>query len=103
MTRCFSPVWNRSTGPRGVDERPSQRLPRATEQDSGLFIHPRTIVVFGLLEQGLLDVGAIVARTGDDLVRYHGKFIVIDRTTSWLLGFNFTALDISRAAAASAS
>lgn len=48
------------------------------------------------LEQQLLDVGATIARTGDEFVRYHGKFLVIDRTTLWLMGFNFTALDIAR-------
>jgi cardiolipin synthase len=47
------------------------------------------------LEQKLLEVGATVARTGDEFVRYHGKFMVIDRTELWLLGFNFTALDTS--------
>lgn len=48
------------------------------------------------LEQSLLDVGATVARTGDEFARYHGKFMVIDRTTLWLLGFNLTALDVAR-------
>ena len=46
------------------------------------------------LEQQLLEVGATVARTGDEFVRYHGKFMVIDRSALWLLGFNFTALDL---------
>jgi len=45
------------------------------------------------LEQRLLEAGASVARTGDELLRYHGKFLVIDRSTLWLLGFNLTALD----------
>jgi phosphatidylserine/phosphatidylglycerophosphate/cardiolipin synthase-like enzyme len=47
------------------------------------------------LEQKLLDAGATVARTGDDFIRYHGKLMIVDRSTLWLLGFNFTALDIS--------
>jgi cardiolipin synthase len=45
------------------------------------------------LEQRLLEAGATVARTGDELLRYHGKFLIIDRTTLYLLGFNLTALD----------
>jgi cardiolipin synthase len=47
------------------------------------------------LEQKLLEAGATVARTGDDFIRYHGKLMIVDRSTLWLLGFNFTALDIS--------
>jgi cardiolipin synthase len=45
------------------------------------------------LEQKLLEVGATVARTGDEFVRYHGKMMVIDRTDLWLMAFNLTALD----------
>jgi cardiolipin synthase A/B len=48
------------------------------------------------LEERLLAGGATVARTADDLVRYHGKFMVVDKTTLWLFGFNFTALDIEK-------
>jgi phosphatidylserine/phosphatidylglycerophosphate/cardiolipin synthase-like enzyme len=48
------------------------------------------------LEQKLLEAGATVARTGDDFIRYHGKLMIVDRSTLWLVGFNFTALDISR-------
>jgi len=47
------------------------------------------------LEQKLLEVGATVARTGDEFVRYHGKMMVIDRTELWLMAFNLTALDTS--------
>ncbi len=32
------------------------------------------------LEQRLLEAGATVARTGDDFIRYHGKFMVADDT-----------------------
>lgn len=46
------------------------------------------------LEQRFLDAGIIVARTADDLVRYHDKFILIDRRTLYVLSFNFTHLDI---------
>jgi cardiolipin synthase A/B len=45
------------------------------------------------LEQKLLEVGATVARTGDEFVRYHGKMMVIDHTELWLMGFNLTGLD----------
>ncbi len=48
------------------------------------------------LEQNLLGAGATVARTGDELVRYHAKFMVIDRKALWVLGFNFTALDTTK-------
>ena len=46
------------------------------------------------LEMQLLGAGATVARTGDDFVRYHGKLMLVDRSECWLLGFNFTGLDI---------
>lgn len=48
------------------------------------------------LEQNLLEAGASVARTGDEFIRYHAKYIVIDRSSLWLLGFNFTAIDTDR-------
>jgi phosphatidylserine/phosphatidylglycerophosphate/cardiolipin synthase-like enzyme len=37
-----------------------------------------------------------VARTSDDLVRYHAKYVVIDRQELYLLAFNFTYLDIDQ-------
>jgi phosphatidylserine/phosphatidylglycerophosphate/cardiolipin synthase-like enzyme len=46
------------------------------------------------LEMRLLAAGITVARTSDDLVRYHGKLIIIDRRELHLLSFNFTHLDI---------
>jgi len=45
------------------------------------------------LEQRLLEVGAIVARTADDLPRYHGKMLIADDTL-YLLAFNYTKADI---------
>ena len=48
------------------------------------------------LEQQLLGAGATVDRTGSDFIRYHGKFMIIDRTTLLVLGFNYTLLDITR-------
>ncbi len=47
-----------------------------------------------LLEQRLLAQGVTVTRTDDDLVRYHGKMMIIDDRTVYILGFNFTHLDI---------
>jgi phosphatidylserine/phosphatidylglycerophosphate/cardiolipin synthase-like enzyme len=45
------------------------------------------------LEQALLAAGVTVSRTGDDLLRYHGKMMVVDQKTLFVLGFNFTDLD----------
>lgn len=46
------------------------------------------------LEMRLLENGISVARTSGDLVRYHGKMMLIDRKELYLLAFNFTYLDI---------
>jgi cardiolipin synthase A/B len=46
------------------------------------------------LEMRLLQAGITVARTADDLVRYHDKFLIVDRRELFLLSFNFTHLDI---------
>lgn len=48
------------------------------------------------LEDRLLKGGATLSRTADDKVRYHGKVIVIDNKRGYVLGFNFTGLDIKR-------
>jgi phosphatidylserine/phosphatidylglycerophosphate/cardiolipin synthase-like enzyme len=48
------------------------------------------------LESRFLEAGIIVARTSDDLTRYHGKYILIDRRILYVLSFNFTSLDIDR-------
>jgi phosphatidylserine/phosphatidylglycerophosphate/cardiolipin synthase-like enzyme len=45
------------------------------------------------LEMRLLEAGVTVARTADDLTRYHGKMMIVDRTL-YVLGFNYTRLDI---------
>ncbi len=47
------------------------------------------------LEQRLLGAGVIVARTADDLTRYHSKMMIVDDTLH-VLGFNYTRLDIER-------
>jgi phosphatidylserine/phosphatidylglycerophosphate/cardiolipin synthase-like enzyme len=46
------------------------------------------------LEMRLLGAGVTVARTADDLIRYHGKYMIIDRRELHVLSFNFTRLDI---------
>jgi cardiolipin synthase len=46
------------------------------------------------LEMRLLASGVTVARTADDFVRYHGKYMIIDRRELFLLAFNYTFLDI---------
>ena len=48
------------------------------------------------LEMRLLECGATVARTADDLARYHGKMMVIDNQTLHVYGFNYTKLDIDK-------
>lgn len=46
------------------------------------------------LEMRFLEAGIIVGRTADDLIRYHGKMMIVDRQTLFLLSFNFVHLDI---------
>jgi cardiolipin synthase A/B len=48
------------------------------------------------LETRLLGAGVMVARTADDLVRYHAKYVIIDHRELFLLAFNFTYLDIEQ-------
>ena len=46
------------------------------------------------LEQRLLKTGVTVCRTDDDLVRYHGKLLIVDRGRAYILGFNYTDEDL---------
>jgi phosphatidylserine/phosphatidylglycerophosphate/cardiolipin synthase-like enzyme len=46
------------------------------------------------LEMRLLAAGITVARSADDLARYHAKLIIIDERQLFVLAFNFTYLDI---------
>jgi cardiolipin synthase A/B len=48
------------------------------------------------LEMRLLGAGVMVARTGEDLVRYHSKYMVVDRKELHLMAFNLTHVDIER-------
>ena len=46
------------------------------------------------LETRCLEAGITVGRTADDLTRYHGKMMIVDRKTLFLLSFNFVHMDI---------
>ena len=46
------------------------------------------------LELRMLDAGVTVTRTADDLARYHGKLLIVDREELHVYGFNYTALDL---------
>jgi phosphatidylserine/phosphatidylglycerophosphate/cardiolipin synthase-like enzyme len=48
------------------------------------------------LEQRLLELGASVSRTADDLVRYHGKMMIVDESLLLVMSFNLTKLDLER-------
>lgn len=47
------------------------------------------------LEQRLLEAGITVTRTGEDFIRYHGKFLLVDQTLH-VYAFNFTTADMTR-------
>jgi len=46
------------------------------------------------LELRMLEAGVTVSRTADDLVRYHGKLMIVDREELHVYGFNYTARDL---------
>jgi len=48
------------------------------------------------LEDRLLKAGVTLSRTDDDMVRYHGKLLVIDRCRAFVLGFNYTHQDVEK-------
>jgi phosphatidylserine/phosphatidylglycerophosphate/cardiolipin synthase-like enzyme len=48
------------------------------------------------LEDRLLKAGATLSRTANDMVRYHGKVVVVDHRKAFVLGFNFTSLDVHK-------
>lgn len=48
------------------------------------------------LEARFLECGVTVSQTADDLVRYHGKMMIVDGRTLHLYGFNFTWLDMTK-------
>ena len=45
------------------------------------------------LEMRLLAAGITVSRTDNDLARYHGKMLIVDRRQLFVLAFNFTWID----------
>jgi cardiolipin synthase len=45
------------------------------------------------LERRLLKGGVVLARTAGDLVRYHGKMMIVDRRILHVYGFNYTRAD----------
>jgi phosphatidylserine/phosphatidylglycerophosphate/cardiolipin synthase-like enzyme len=58
--------------------------------------HSGSDKVLRKLELRLLAAGVTVSRTADDLVRYHGKMMIIDERVLHVYGFNFTRLDIAK-------
>jgi phosphatidylserine/phosphatidylglycerophosphate/cardiolipin synthase-like enzyme len=46
------------------------------------------------LETRFLEAGITVSRTADDWIRYHGKMLIVDHRTLFVLSFNFVHLDI---------
>ncbi len=46
-------------------------------------------------EMRLLEKGVTVTRTADDLLRYHGKMMIIDGKEVHIFAFNFSHLDIA--------
>ena len=48
------------------------------------------------LEMRFLESGITVSRTANDLVRYHGKMMIIDHRVLYVFGFNFTYMDMER-------
>lgn len=47
------------------------------------------------LELRMLAKGVTVSRTGDDLVRYHGKMMIVDKEEAHIYGFNYTTADLN--------
>jgi len=47
------------------------------------------------LELRMLEAGVTVSRTAGNLVRYHGKMMIIDREQLYVNGFNFAARDLA--------
>jgi cardiolipin synthase A/B len=48
------------------------------------------------LEMHLLEGGVTVSRTANDLVRYHGKMMIVDSRILHVYGFNFTLVDMEK-------
>jgi cardiolipin synthase A/B len=48
------------------------------------------------LELRLLKIGATVSRSNDDLLRYHGKVMIVDGKKLYVLAYNLTRSDLGR-------
>jgi cardiolipin synthase len=48
------------------------------------------------LESRFLKAGVTLSRTADDMVRYHGKLLIVDSKRAFVLGFNYTHQDIEK-------
>ena len=48
------------------------------------------------LEMRFLKAGVTLSRTANDMVRYHGKLLLIDRKEAFVFGFNYTHQDIEK-------
>ncbi len=71
--------------------------------ERGVFVHALIAYVnrggaqhLRQLEMRLLEAGATVTRTVDDLIRYHDKMMLIDRRVLHVFSFNYTAADLER-------
>ena len=56
--------------------------------------HGRKDKALRKLELQLLKIGATVSRSGNDLLRYHGKILIVDRKKLYVLAYNLTRNDI---------
>ena len=48
------------------------------------------------LEDRMLKAGVTLSRSHDDLVRYHGKLLLVDQKQLFIMGFNYTRQDITK-------
>lgn len=46
------------------------------------------------LESRFLEAGVTVTRTGDDMVKYHYKMLLVDRRTLYVFSYNYTTADL---------
>ena len=81
----------------------SKELEEALKEASGRGVAVRALIAhtntggearLRNLETRFLEAGITVGRTAGDLIRYHGKMMIVDRRTLFLLSFNFVHLDI---------
>ena len=82
-------------------DRPEVERALADAVERGVFVH--ALIAFTnhggeanlrKLEKRLLADGITVARTAGDLVRYHGKMMIVDGKELYMMAFNLTYLDI---------